>query len=68
MLKQQIHEWMHNEITQEVLDVFKRRREEAKEILASNAGEYPLHDRRLVGLIQAYTEIINLDTDEEFDE
>jgi len=55
--KDEFIQWKENPVTQQVFDVVSNRIEDAKEILANNAGLEPEADRFYVGMIRAFREV-----------
>lgn len=62
--KNEFQQWKENPVTKEVFEVIKGRIEDAKDILASNAGEEPVTDRYLVGMIRAFNEVMDVSYDD----
>lgn len=55
--KEEFLDWKTNPVTQEVFRVIEERVTDAKDILASTAGDDPVADRYLVGMIRAFNEL-----------
>lgn len=60
-----LNEWKGIDLTQEILLEIKRRQDWAKERLIDTAGLDPLEDRKLVGVIAAYEDVLNIELEEE---
>ncbi len=62
--KEEFLQWKENPVTKEVFTVVNRRIEEAKDLLAYNAGVEPESDRLLVGMIRAFGELKEISWDD----
>lgn len=58
--KDEFLQWKDNPVTQEVFQIIRDRREEAKDVLAISAGEDPVNDRFYVGMIRALSEFLDI--------
>ena len=65
MNKADFIDWKRHPVTQVIYGQLNARVMELQEILGQSAGENPAHDRMLVGAINAYKDILNMDFEEE---
>ncbi len=62
--KDEFAQWKDSPVTREVFEIVRNRIEDAKEILAISAGNEPLDDRLLVGMIKAFNEVLDISYEE----
>jgi hypothetical protein len=55
--KEEFLDWRANHVTKAVFGVLEQRIQDAKDILAATAGEDPVADRYLVGMIRGFSEL-----------
>ncbi len=55
--KEEFLDWKANHVTKAVFGVLEQRIQDAKDILAATAGEDPVADRYLVGMIRGFSEL-----------
>ncbi len=58
--KEEFLSWKGDKVTQVVFKMLEERREAAKDILSRSAGMEPANDRLLVGMIQAFNEVLEV--------
>lgn len=56
--------WQYNIVTQAVFSVIREQIQQTKDMLAVRAGSDPLFDKTMVGLIQGYNNILEIQYDE----
>lgn len=61
LTKEEFLDWRNNIVTQEVFKVVEQRINDAKDILGATAGEDPIADRYLVGMIRGFNELLEID-------
>ena len=59
--KEEFMDWKSNHVTKAVFAVIDERISDAKDILGGTAGDDPVADRYLVGMIRAFNEIKQID-------
>ena len=62
--KEEFVDWRSQTVTKEVFNVIDQRIADAQEILGNTAGEDPLNDRFLVGMIRAFRELQEISYDD----
>lgn len=62
--KEEFIDWKSQTVTKEVFNVIEQRIADAQEILGNTAGEDPLNDRFLVGMIRAFRELQEISYDD----
>ena len=62
--KEEFLQWKENQVTNEVFKLIEDRITEAKEVLATTAGEDQRVDSILVGMIRAFSELKEISYDE----
>ena len=62
--KEEFVQWLDNPVTREVFEVINQRIIDAKDILGATAGEDPVADRYLVGMIRAFNELKGIEYDD----
>ena len=62
--KEEFSQWKESPVTQEVFEVIEQRIMDAKDILGATAGEDPVADRYLVGMIRAFNELKGIEYDD----
>ena len=55
--REEFLDWKANHVTKAVFGVLEQRINDAKDILAATAGEDPVADRYLVGMIRGFSEL-----------
>lgn len=55
--KEDFLEWRNNRVTKAVFETIEQRIQDAREILGNTAGDDPVADRYLVGMIRGFSEI-----------
>lgn len=55
--KEEFQQWRESHVTKEVFEVIDQRIQDAKDILGVSAGDDPVADRYLVGMIRAFNEL-----------
>lgn len=64
MTKDEFVAWKSSDSTQAVFRAIQALIQEAKDELATNAGENPIYDRKVVGKINGLETVLNLQFDE----
>ena len=62
--KEEFLDWKNSHVTQEVFQVILTRIQDAKDILGATAGDDPVADRYLVGMIRAFNELMEISYDD----
>ena len=55
--KEEFLDWKQNSVTKAVFGILEQRINDAKDILGATAGEDPVADRYLVGMIRGFREL-----------
>ena len=62
--KEEFVQWKESPVTKAVYEVIDSRIQDAQEILGNTAGDDPVADRYLVGMIRAFNELKGIDYDD----
>jgi hypothetical protein len=62
--KEEFVQWLDSPVTKEVFEVIEGRIADAKDILGATAGDDPVADRYLVGMIRAFNELKGIEYDD----
>lgn len=62
--KEEFLEWRSQYVTKQFMEAIKRRIEDAKDILSVNAGVEPVDDRLLVGMIRAFSDVLDVQAED----
>lgn len=63
--KAEFSDWKQHPVTITVVNQLKQRVFDLREILGENAGNNPSEDRMNVGAIKAYSDVINIEFEDE---
>ncbi|MEB3214050.1 MAG: hypothetical protein VKL39_22065 [Leptolyngbyaceae bacterium] len=55
--KEEFLDWKQNHVTQAVFAILDQRIQDAKDVLGATAGDDPVADRYLVGMIRGFSEL-----------